>query len=348
MTRTLFLHIGPQKTGSTAIQTYFRDNSAAFRRQGLYRPLTGTEYQDHVHRPLALAFEANSGHSPLIEALAAELQRQGLPDRVFISAELFAKKLNRPEYVAAVKTFAGRLGYRLHIIAYIRPQAPLLNSLYTQFVKNWRKTGGMARFLALQVQLGEHDYVQQFALLFDDRDIGVSFRTFNHETLKQGLTNDIAAAMGLEIGCESLVAPAKENTSPGPKTIRAFQVLARRIKEELPNLSLERRGGLSLPIAKAADRLGWNAEKFGGIEKAEEAVLDGAFRASNAELAQRLWSKPWADVFNAEECRPPPLNTFDPSGANQADRLEFRGFINQSMATIAEFGSTHHGHGKRM
>ena len=56
MTRTLYLHVGPPKTGTTSIQVFVRDNAAAFRSHGLYRPSVGTERHSHVHEGLVDAF----------------------------------------------------------------------------------------------------------------------------------------------------------------------------------------------------------------------------------------------------------------------------------------------------
>lgn len=47
--RTLFLHAGPPKTGSTAIQQFFHRNRAVLEGLGLYRP----QNQHQPPRPLS-------------------------------------------------------------------------------------------------------------------------------------------------------------------------------------------------------------------------------------------------------------------------------------------------------
>lgn len=335
--RTLFLHIGPPKTGTTAIQMYFRDNAEAFREQGFYRPGTGTEGLSHLHRGLVFAFEARSGQRKLLDRLAEELRQHGRPSRVFISAEFFASRINQREYAATIKQFCAALGYRLHVIAYLRPQAPLLNSLFTQSVKNWRAPESMEAFLSEQLGRVEHDYSRLFATLLGDAGVIVSLRPFNKSILAHGIIQDVTRLMGLDTDGLDLIHPAEANVSPGSKTIEAFRRLGQQVRQEFPDLEHKRLNALTRPLVRAAGALGWNGTKFGGITGAQQNLIENYFRRSNEDLARRAWSAGWQDVFSHEECRPPLLNVFDPAEADIAEREEFGLFIAQSLAAIREF-----------
>ena len=343
MTRILYLHAGPPKTGSTSIQIFFRDNAAVFARQGFYRAVTGTEQRSHYHLDLVDAFRPERAPSPLLDRLKDELNTQGLPERVFISAEHFAARLPDPAYLASLQTFCDVLGYRLHIAAYVRPQPVLLNSLYTQSVKSWRIVPAMEQFSGRELQSGRHDYLKHFSSVLHSSTIGLTLRPFNRAVLKRGLTADMCEVMGLDTKDENLVAPDDANVAPGPRTVAAFQRLRRRTTTEFPELDRDRLAALTWPLLHAAGALGWNDEKFGGIDPALHVRLKAHFRASNERLALRVWSKSWDEVFTEAESNPPPFNIFDPALAAPSERRAFRDFIEQSLEAIGDLAGIHHG-----
>ena len=348
MTRTLYLHAGPPKTGSTSIQTFFRDNAVAFQRQGFFRPSTGTELHSHIHLGLVNAFNPGHATSPEVEKLAAELQARNLPEKVFISAEMFATRLGNRACLNALKSFCRRLGYRLHIIIFIRPQAPLLNSLFTQHVKNWRPVTSVEAFLAVETEHGRHHYASHFRNVLDDSEVDFSALPFGRAMLLGSLDAAMCSVMGLDASTDSLVKPEATNFSPGPRTVAAFQRLRRKANNEFLEFDQYRLAPLTQPLLHAAAALGWNAEKFGGISIQQQHWINDAFRTDNDALAQRLWSKRWDQIFADGETLAPPFNIFDPADAAPSQRREFREFIEQSLTTIAEFAGVHHGQGKRM
>ena len=342
MTRTLFLHVGPPKTGTTSIQTFFRDNAAAFLRQGLFRPITGTERKSHFHWNLVKAFHPGQFPSELLDKLANELKDNNLPAKVLVTAEAFAVHMGEPAYVAAVKDFCQRLGYRLHILAYIRPQVPMLNSLYSQHVKKLRPVPPIADFIESECASGHHDYLSLFAAVLDDPDIDVTLRPFNRSTFRQGLVFDMCEVLGLDSASEALTEPETSNVSPGPRTIAALMQLRRQVKKRFPGLDNESLKSVAWPLINVTSGLGWNDEKFGAMSPGEQEALAGRFAVANEQLAQRIWSAPWSQVFSPEECTAPPSNPFDPAAASANVREEFDAFIEQAMDVVADFATTYH------
>ncbi len=336
MTRILFLHAGPPKTGSTAIQRFFRDNADVFRRQGLFRPVTGTAHRSHYHFDLVEAFQPRRANHPLTAKLALEIEAEGRPDRVFLSAEHFAVKLADPAYLDSLTAFCRRLGYRLHIIAYVRPPAPLLNSLYTQSVKSWRDVPEIGEFIGREIGNGRHDYMRLFGELKSRPDADLTLRPFSRQLLAEGITADMCKVMGLSVSGETLAADEEEaNVSPGPMTVAAFERLRRRINRELPSLRREQLSPLTWPLVRAAGAQGWNDTRYGGIAADEERLIAASFTAPNRELARLHWQRDWEDEFTADEQRAPAYNVFIPEEALPTQRKEFREFIGAAMEMAA-------------
>ena len=306
--------------------------------------LTGTAHRSHYHFDLVEAFRPGSSTRPLLAKLSQEIEAHGRPERVFISAEHFAHQLSDPAYLSALTGFCGSIGYRLHVIAYVRPHAPLLNSLYTQNVKSWRPVPEIEAFVRREIQSGRHDYLRHFAALRKSSEADFTLRPFSRDVLKRGLTDDICAVMGLDMSGETLAAAEEDkNAAPGPMTVTAFERLRRRISRDHPALAREALAPLTWPLLRAAGALGWNSAKYGGISPEVHALIERSFAQSNAELARLHWSKDWAEVFTEADRAPPPYNVFDPASASPRERQAFRDFIQQSAEAVAEIAALHQG-----
>lgn len=333
--RTLFLHAGPPKTGSTTIQHFMHGNAAAFRRQGLLRPQTGTLRRRHYHLDLVEAFAPATPDHPLRAALAAEIEAEGRPDRVFVSAEHFASKLTDPVYLDGLIRFCGGIGYRLHVIAYVRPPAPLLNSLYTEAVKSWRPMVSIDGFLDREVRSGRHDSLAFCEALPAQAGLDLSLRPFSRAVLKNGLTADLCAVMGINLTGTVLAAGEQEtNASPGPMTVAAFERLRKRTARVHPGLDRDVLAPLTWPLLRAAGSMGWNDVKFGGITPERTAAIRQHFAAGGESLARLVWGSGWNEVFTEAEQHAPPFNVFDPAAAAPAERRAFRDFMESAEEMI--------------
>lgn len=135
--KTIILHIGYPKTGTSSLQWFLHTHREAIHEQGVYYPLTG-QAADHAHHELAFSLGANArqsgnGDQPakLFEALRSEIDHCGA-DTVVLSSEVFLGNL---EPLQASREFAGILdGRALRVICFVRRQATFLESLYRQFI----------------------------------------------------------------------------------------------------------------------------------------------------------------------------------------------------------------------
>ena len=339
MMRVLFIHAGPPKTGSTAIQIFFRDNAEALARNGVYWPQAGTELRGYCHLDLVQAFNSPPETSTALQSLARELNENGRPGRVLISAEQFAKRLVRPQYLAAVEDYFHDLGYGIHVIAYVRPQPALINSLFAQHVKFWRLMPTIEEFMLQEVQSGRLDYMKLFAALRASKSARLTLRPFNRGLREHGIVADICGVLGLSPQEPAgTFTPDRVNVLPGPKTLNAFRRLRLRGTTEIPHIDWERMQALTWPIISSAGALGWNNRKYRGIAPSGHAIIESLFYESNDQLAQLTWGKSWREVFDGE-VDPPPLEVFHLPDAPPAERREFKDFLEQSMDVIRELAS---------
>jgi hypothetical protein len=135
--KTIILHIGYPKTGTSSLQWFLHKHRNAVRRQGVYYPLTG-QAADHAHHGLAFSLGANAQEgssrdqvTQLFASLATEIDQCGA-DTVVLSSEVFLANLERlrgSQELAAILDGRAR-----RIICFVRRQKTFLESLYYQSI----------------------------------------------------------------------------------------------------------------------------------------------------------------------------------------------------------------------
>lgn len=136
----IVLHIGMNKTGTTAIQEYLRGNAAHLAEQGLLYPRTGREPGNDTAKHTALSDALGFCQSPktgpatpaerkeLRQRLDAEIAEHA-PEVVFISSEMFVRRRR----LGAVRNFFD--GHDVTVLVYLRRHDHWWLSLYNQAVR---------------------------------------------------------------------------------------------------------------------------------------------------------------------------------------------------------------------
>ncbi|WP_395344202.1 hypothetical protein PN836_005325 [Ningiella sp. W23] len=132
MMRTLFLHVGPTKTGTSAIQAYFKDRSFA----SLHYPKIG-RWADGSHHKLMFASHGRKQHGateipdwPLIkEELIEEIA--ATEKNVLLSSEVC-----QPNFVAQIQDIIETFHFKLIVLLVYRSAQERAASVYNQSVKD--------------------------------------------------------------------------------------------------------------------------------------------------------------------------------------------------------------------
>lgn len=129
MDPSLILHIGANKTGSSAIQRFLQKNVATFRSHGILIPdrelgWTNTVTGDHV---FALQSFISGNRRELLPAFEAMIQAKPIPGKVLISAENLANPGNHSRFEEVCQKFDTK------VIIYIRRQDDFITSSWQQW-----------------------------------------------------------------------------------------------------------------------------------------------------------------------------------------------------------------------
>lgn len=235
MTR-LILHIGTNKTGTTAIQHALAANRDALRERGLLYPVTGVRSEAHHEvgwklgfvqgRPAAMDDEP---FEPLWARMRAEIAAARCP-HVLLSTECFMLGGGRIAALAqAVRDFD------VEVVVYLRRHDLWLQSVYVQAVKvtanpPWGR--GYEAYLAHLARQKSESYgshrrlVDRWAQAFGRERVRV--RPFEAGQVDADITRDLLRTIGLEALGEQLKAPTRQvNASFGYTAIAYMDAVQR-------------------------------------------------------------------------------------------------------------------------
>ncbi len=137
--KTLVLHIGTHKTGTTALQSMLILNQQVLARQGIVVPNTGRfhqteDYDTPGHHELAWAIAGPPPYA-LVARVIDELEAAGARTAV-ISSEEFHAIHHRAENMAALRSAFAARGYRTVVVLYLRAQARYAESVFQQYIRD--------------------------------------------------------------------------------------------------------------------------------------------------------------------------------------------------------------------
>lgn len=204
---SLVIHIGSQKTGTTAIQGFLTRNTRALRRAGVHYLKAGRT--NIAHNSMLPLFR--SGETADLERAIAD-ECAAAPEATHVlSSEMFFRPL--PARALAM-ILPEDLRENAKVVCYVRRQDRYLEALYKQFVKNGRIPADRMAFY--ERKAGELSYLpilQAWETAFGEGN--VLLRPFERRHFPGGdVVEDFAALLGVDpAGFETADAAANKSLS---------------------------------------------------------------------------------------------------------------------------------------
>lgn len=209
--KTIYLHIGYNKTGTTAIQNIFFENAKILVKHGIFYPIKCRgKRKSPAHHSLAESLLYQIG-KPLPNYVKPKIYSQYPPDyywdllhqelaetdceTIFISSEAFSRlRGNRKQMEFVKKQFEG---YQIKILVYLRDQVSFFESAYNQAVKRNGETLTVNEMMKSGwLSMDYFDEMEQWASVFGAQNIVV--RIYDRSSFSRGsVLKDVLKVLGL-------------------------------------------------------------------------------------------------------------------------------------------------------
>ena len=307
--KTLYLHIGYPKTGTTSIQLGLYQAHHKLASVDYYFPETRDEGigKLSLHRWILNSVRGSTSEEN-ITALAHELQE--LPERnIILSAEEIAD-FNEAE----IRYFAEMFKvFEVYIIVYLRRQDLYLQSLWSQFIKmgmiGMPFTDWIQKNLTEQEDVIFTPHYDQIIGLWSDV-FGVSrilIRPFEQSQLYHSPLFDFLRTCGIH-DLTDFQDVSLRNISPGMKTLEALHYITGLLGIHDKDHNQSRRRTLYNELNSVMAELGWNTNKLNFLTSQLHKDIMSVFEDGNRKIAQKYLKQPrlFVEPFQEE-----PISTYD-------------------------------------
>ena len=281
MRRTLIVHIGAPKAGSTSLQGMLHRLSGPLGRLGVHVPSSGRG--GGAHTDLSYVYPGSPLHGRSHRAWAAlrdELRRHRSP-RFVISSETFS--LCAADHVASrVSELAETVGLDVEVVAYVRPQYQALEAGYAESVKMGLHAAGFGTILE-QLADWPLDYAAAFRPWRDRFGGRVKVHPIEPCRMPDGLLAHFLGLLGAgELTREAVAAP-RQNPRLGAKLVEVLRLATAALDERMIDTP-RKRSILKLLLRRVSPLLDGDLP-FAGLSPAQVREITDRFAASNARFA---------------------------------------------------------------
>lgn len=297
------LHIGLEKTGTTAIQSYLHANREPFARKrhhvlsslgiAQHRPLVSCAMRndafDDLHKAYGISTKGDKYKfdTNILKRIDKEIRRLGDSElAVIISSEHFTSRLKTYQEIVRLKNILDMWFSEYSLLIYLRPQIERAVSLYSTALK-FGLAMDLNEFIDFQLESRAHDYdyfeiCEKWAGVFGSDALIV--RSYNNAMLYGGgVVEDFISALEIDI-------PLGADLGSPNQSLSAF---GQDLLVLLNRLNKDQAGVVGQKIADARHFVIQTCKGEGQrVEKKDKDRLQRKFSESNRRLAS-TWLPGW-------------------------------------------------------
>lgn len=262
MTRTVFIHCGLHKTGTTAIQTAFDEHRETLHSQGVLYPTTSDKYYGHHN----LAWEMTGDHRFNANALTITKvvsQIAAFDGSIVLSSEDFESFLHQPAGLAPLVRPLQALDCQVCLVIYFRDRASYVDSLYVEMLKHgypgtfdeFEKEVRLTNQFRFREWIFQFDYCKVRTALESEHGIRLKQGCYNNVIRSRSVVTDFLEMVGLPADLLGAAAHRRENVRASPiqamsrlVTNRAGRPLSEPERETINRLFREMKTSISLHL----------------------------------------------------------------------------------------------------
>ena len=331
--RVCYIHVGPPKTGTSSIQWFLQENRAELLQYGYFVPESGTKHGAHHAIVRKLCGQELRDDQQSAAANFAQALHETSSEAVIISSEALDSLLRKRDYAKAFFTRIGELNLEPKLVLFPRNQSQWVNSSYSSVVKAFRRS---EPFQVYTLGFTQHVGVKflPWIELADAHDAELIARPFTRKTIARGVVPEFLRAIGVN-SSQFRDADIRRNEAAGPFTVSVARSVLRLIGGTGKQLKWLQAIRCKTKLATYLWEKGLADTGYCGLTTALARHIERELRSDNDAFTQRVWGRPWAEIFAAdigEEFTP---NDFEMCRPDRSTERRLRRAIRE-MTPIAE------------
>jgi len=332
--RICYIHIGPHKTGSSAIQWFLKENQDELLKQSYFVPQSGANQGGHHAIVRQLCGKDVPDHQQLVAAKFARSLEETSCKAVVISSEVMEGLLTRRECAEEFFNRIGKLNLDPKLVLFPRNQPQSINSRYAEVVKGCRCSEPFEAFAQA--------FTQRLSLRYSHLiDVADTFNAeliacpFTGETIARSIIPKFLRAIGID--------PSKfpdtnvhRNQTAGPFTIAVGRRISELIAGPGKRPTWLQAARCKRKLAAYLEEKGWSDTGYCGLTTALAAHIERQWRPDNDVFAQRVWGTSWTEVFASDIGREFRPNDFDLSKPDESTERRLCQAVHEMTETVKE------------
>ena len=307
--RVCYIHIGPHKTGTSAIQWFLKENRAELLKHGYFVPESGTARG--AHHPLARDFcgEPVPERKKFAAAKFAHQLGKTRAGAVIISSEALAGLFRQPEYAQRFFARIVELNLQPKLLVFPRNQPQWINSRYADGVRSCTVPESFESFAQRHTDRLRSLYGSLFALA-DTYNAELIARPFTTETLANNVVPTFLRAIDIDPQQFPNIS-VRRNEGVGPFTVAALRAVARALAGAGRQLKWRQATRCKSKLTEYLEKNGLADSGYCGLTNVLARQFEELSRTDNDAFAQRAWGARWEEVFADDLGREFQPNDFD-------------------------------------
>jgi hypothetical protein len=292
--RICYVHVGPPKTGTSAIQLFLKENRDALTKVGYFVPRSGTA-PGGSHGPLAnwLCGTPHPRHY-VPKELEQEIAAAAPDAAVIISSESLNAQLGFRDVANAFFRSLAALDLKPRLLLFPRHQPQWFNAIYSQLVKSFRFAEPLPTLI---VRKWVDDNYLRWIALADAHGVDLIARPYTRAA-RRAIVPEFLSAIGAGATCLTS-SSERHNQTVGPFTI----AVATRVNHELGRgLTALQAGRCKRILERYLARKALADDGYVGLTTDLARQMEADSRDNNDAFSQRLWDRPWNEVYCDDVC----------------------------------------------
>jgi hypothetical protein len=307
--RLCYVHIGPHKTGTSSIQWFLKENRAELLKHGYFVPESETSHGAHHALARKLCGQELADHKQSAATDFVRQLNQSASEAVLISSETLDGLLRNPDYARTFFSWLRQLELEPKLIFFPRNQPQWINSRYAQAARGFSLSEPFESFArgAVQRRGLKYSFLVELA---DTYNATLIARPFTGETIADGIVPVFLQAIGAD-PLQFRDNEVRRNQTVGPFTVDVARRVSRAVLGTAGEFTCRQARRCKITLAAYLEKNGLRDFGYCGLSTSMARQIEATCRSDNDAFAQRVWDRPWNEIFGEDTEQEFAPNDFD-------------------------------------